>query len=182
MLDNWQCSKWEVQFYNIPLFVFTFEGSIKVEITSRHLWSMGRSKDLCVKAIVFQNGKTKEVPISDHCTRLSIPNIVKHHLHVWSPASIYPAPLHNLPIKRKLLSVTQKQEQEFWIINKTALRNLYTVENNNNSEHKFLPEFNWPKMYSVKAVLNWPKMKSCTRVSEVILYFPAVSKSSEVVK
>ena len=39
--------------------------------------------------------------------------------------------LHNLPIKRKLLPVTQKQEQEFWIINKTALRNLYTVENNN---------------------------------------------------
>ena len=119
-----------------------------------------------VKAIVatFQNGKTEVVPISDHCTRLFIPNTDIHHLHVWSPASIYPAPLHNLPIKRKLLSVTQKQEQEFWIINKTALRNLYTVENNNNSEHKFLPEFNWPKMYSVKAVLKWPKIKSCTWV------------------
>ena len=50
---------------------------------------------------------------------------------MFDPPPIYPAPLHNLPIKRKLLSVTQKQEQEFWIINKTALRNLYTVENNN---------------------------------------------------
>ena len=92
-----------------------------------------RSKDISIKAIVatFKNGKTEVEPISDNCTQLSIPNIVKHHLHVWPPASIYPAPLHNLPIKRKLLSVTQKQEQEFWIINKTALRNLYTVENNN---------------------------------------------------